>query len=56
MRILSIAVVLVAGFFGARIADDPAAGLATMAVLGAILLLVRRIVRTRRQASPPKRA
>ena len=56
MRVLSIAVVLVAGFYGARIADDPVVGLAVMAVLGAILLLARRVLRKRRQANPPKRA
>lgn len=56
MRILAIAMILVAGFFGARIADDPLGGLATMAILGAILLLVRRLRHRRRQASPPNRS
>ena len=55
MRVLSIAVIVIAGFYGARIADNPLGGLAAIAVTGAVLLLVRRFLRQRRQSSPPKR-
>ncbi len=56
MRVLSIALIVVAGFYGARIADNPLGGLVTMAILGAILLLARRVLRRRHQASPPNRS
>lgn len=57
MRILSIAVLIVTGFYGARIADNPLGGLAAMVVAGAILLLVQRLrdKQKRRQSNPPKR-
>lgn len=55
MRALSIAVIVVVGFYGARIADNPLGGLAAAAVAGAIVLLAQRIVRKRHQANPPKR-
>ena len=56
MRVLSIAVIVIAGFYGARIADDPLGGLAAIAVAGVALLLVRRFLGRRRQSSPPKRS
>lgn len=57
MRTWAIAViVVVGGFYGARIADDPLAGLAVAAIVGAFLWLGRSILRKRRQSSPPKRS
>lgn len=56
MRGLSIALIVVAGFYGSRIADNPLGGLAAIAVVGAILLLAQRVMRKRHQANPPKRS
>ncbi|WP_156923619.1 hypothetical protein [Massilia alkalitolerans] len=53
MRVLTIILTILAFWFGARIADDPLAGLLAGAVVATVLVLVQR---RRRQASPPKRS
>ena len=56
MRVLTIILTIVAFWFGARIADDPMVGLLAGAVVGTLLVLGQRMLRRRRQASPPKRS
>ncbi len=56
MRALTIILTIVAFWFGARIADDPLVGLLAGAVVGTLLVLCRRLMRRRHQASPPKRS
>lgn len=55
MRTMTILASLLAFWLGSRIADNPLVGIVAAAAVATALVLGRRALRRRTQASPPKR-
>jgi membrane protein implicated in regulation of membrane protease activity len=56
MHTWTIVISLAAFWLGARIADNPLAGILVAAIVATFMVLGQRAMRRRRQANPPNRS